>query len=161
RRARGRKQDQDQHLGAGCATADGAWISALRRSGRSDVLWSKPPGHLPALRRLCRQDSTRGEARRPSGRATDQVRPHHKHYDCESARPRSTTDAARPRLRGDRMKRREFITLLGGAAAWPLAASAQQGKPVTIGLLGSGTAAAQSEWTAAFVRRLRELGWNE
>jgi putative ABC transport system substrate-binding protein len=60
------------------------------------------------------------------------------------------------------MKRREFITLIGGAAAaWPLAASAQQGKPVTIGLLGSGTAAAQSEWTAAFVRRLRELGWNE
>jgi putative ABC transport system substrate-binding protein len=60
------------------------------------------------------------------------------------------------------VKSREFITLFGGAAAaWPFAASAQQGKPVTIGLLGSGTAAAQSEWTAAFVRRLRELGWNE
>src|SRR5215472_16481508 len=59
-------------------------------------------------------------------------------------------------------RRREFITLLSGAvAAWPLAARAQQGKPVTIGLLGSGTAAAQSELTAAFVRRLRELGWSD
>src|SRR5262245_58178533 len=58
--------------------------------------------------------------------------------------------------------RREFITLLGSVAvAWPLAARAQQGKPAIIGLLGSGTAAAQSEWTAAFVRRLRELGWSD
>ncbi len=61
------------------------------------------------------------------------------------------------------MRRREFITLLGGAAAaWPLAAHAQQGgKLVTIGLLGSGMAAGQSQWTAAFVHRLRELGWTE
>jgi len=61
------------------------------------------------------------------------------------------------------MKRREFITLLGGAAlAWPLAARAQQGeKRATIGLLGSGTAAAQCNWTAAFVQRLDELGWRE
>jgi len=57
--------------------------------------------------------------------------------------------------------RREFITLLGGAAAaWPLAARAQE-KRRTIGLLGSGTAAAQSNWTAAFVHRLHELGWSE
>jgi len=60
------------------------------------------------------------------------------------------------------MKRREFITLLGGAAAaWPLAAHAQQGKLATIGLMGSNTAAAQSQWTAAFVQRLHELGWIE
>ena len=61
------------------------------------------------------------------------------------------------------MRRREFITLLGGAAAaWPLAARAQQaGKLPTIGLLGATTPAAQSQLTAAFVQRLRELGWIE
>src|SRR5215467_13491859 len=60
------------------------------------------------------------------------------------------------------MRRREFITLLSGAAAtWPLAARAQQSKLPTIGFLGSGTAATQSQWTGAFVQRLRELGWSE
>src|SRR5947207_2486467 len=61
------------------------------------------------------------------------------------------------------MKRREFITLLGGAAAaWPLAAHAQQASKLpTIGFLGGSTASTQSEWTAAFVQRLRELGWIE
>ena len=61
------------------------------------------------------------------------------------------------------MKRRAFITLLGGAAvAWPLAARAQQaGKVPTIGFLGTTTASAWGPWTAAFVQRLRELGWIE
>jgi putative ABC transport system substrate-binding protein len=60
------------------------------------------------------------------------------------------------------MKRRAFIILLGGAAAaWPLAALTQQHKQMTIGYLGSSTALAQSQWTAAFVQRLRELGWIE
>jgi len=58
-------------------------------------------------------------------------------------------------------RRREFITLLGGAAAWPLAASAQQSGVRTIGFLGQSTRSAASEWTAAFVQRLRELGWTE
>src|SRR5215813_13817546 len=61
------------------------------------------------------------------------------------------------------MRRRQFITLLGGAAAaWPLAARAQQsGKLATIGFLGGATASAWSNWSAAFVQRLRELGWIE
>ena len=59
------------------------------------------------------------------------------------------------------MKRREFITLLGGAAAaWPLAARAQQpAKVPTIGYLSGATPAAESRRGAAFVQRLRELGW--
>jgi ABC transporter substrate binding protein len=59
------------------------------------------------------------------------------------------------------MKRREFIALLGGAAAaWPVSARAQQPTKVpTIGILGSGTPATQGHWYAAFVQRLRELGW--
>jgi putative tryptophan/tyrosine transport system substrate-binding protein len=60
------------------------------------------------------------------------------------------------------VKRRKFITLLGGAVAWPLAARAQQaGKLPTIGFLVSGTPSSHSQWVAAFVRRLQELGWIE
>jgi ABC-type uncharacterized transport system substrate-binding protein len=60
------------------------------------------------------------------------------------------------------MGRREFVVLGGAAVAWPLAARAQQPpKLPTIGFLGSGTPAAQSPWTAAFLERLRELGWVE
>ena len=61
------------------------------------------------------------------------------------------------------MRRREFITLLGGAAsAWPFAARAQQAaKLPTIGVLGPSTALAAAKWTAALAQRLRELGWIE
>jgi putative ABC transport system substrate-binding protein len=60
------------------------------------------------------------------------------------------------------IRRRQFITLLGGAAAWPLSAHAQQqGKLPLIGFLGTTSAAAWTPWTAAFVQRLRELGWIE
>src|SRR5262245_49350626 len=58
--------------------------------------------------------------------------------------------------------RRQFITLFGGAAAWPLAAQAQQpAKLPTIGFLSGATPSAQGQWVAAFVQRLRELGWIE
>ena len=59
------------------------------------------------------------------------------------------------------MRRRAFITLLGGATAWPLAARAQQaGRLPTIGFLGS-NASGWGPWAAAFAGRLRELGWIE
>src|SRR5260370_30165812 len=57
------------------------------------------------------------------------------------------------------LKRREFITLLGGAAAWPVVARAQQtGKLPTIGFLGA-SPSIESQRIAAFVQRLRELAW--
>jgi putative ABC transport system substrate-binding protein len=60
------------------------------------------------------------------------------------------------------MRRREFIGLLSGATAWPLAARAQQpAKLPTIGFMGVSTPAAQGHLVAALVQRLRELGWSE
>jgi len=59
------------------------------------------------------------------------------------------------------MRRRDFISLIGGAATtWPLPALAQQARLPVIGFLG-GNAVAWSPWTAAFVQRLHELGWTE
>src|SRR5499433_1741810 len=60
------------------------------------------------------------------------------------------------------LQRREFITLLGTAAAWPLAARAQQtAKRPIVGFLGDSTPLAESERAAAFARRLHDLGWIE
>jgi putative ABC transport system substrate-binding protein len=60
------------------------------------------------------------------------------------------------------MKRRAFIAALGGAAAWPLVARGQQpGKLPIVGFLGASTASAWASFTAAFVGRLRDLGWVE
>jgi putative ABC transport system substrate-binding protein len=61
------------------------------------------------------------------------------------------------------MKRRDFITLLGGAAAaWPFAARAQQPlKLPTIGYLGPNTRSLDSQRLVAFLQRLRALGWIE
>jgi putative ABC transport system substrate-binding protein len=61
----------------------------------------------------------------------------------------------------NRLRRREFITLLGGAAAWPLTARAQQPKPPIVGFMGESTPEGQRQWVAAFVQRLEERGWSE
>jgi putative tryptophan/tyrosine transport system substrate-binding protein len=62
------------------------------------------------------------------------------------------------------MRRREFIAGLGGAAAWPVVARAQQGARIRrVGvLMGSAlTEAEQQSYLAAFVQGLRQLGWTE
>jgi putative ABC transport system substrate-binding protein len=60
------------------------------------------------------------------------------------------------------MRRREFLGAVGGAAALPLAARAQQASKLpTIGFLGAATPSAWSERVAAFIQRLRDLGWTE
>src|SRR5712671_4825243 len=71
-----------------------------------------------------------------------------------------TTSGGRGRM-AIHIRRREFIFTLGGAAAaaWPLAARAQQaGKLPTIGFLGA-SPSIESQRVAAFVQRLRELAW--
>src|SRR6266513_4878804 len=60
------------------------------------------------------------------------------------------------------MNRRQFIAAVGAVAAWPPAARGQQpAKLLTIGFLGTSTPSAWSHNVAAFVQRLRELGWIE
>jgi putative ABC transport system substrate-binding protein len=56
------------------------------------------------------------------------------------------------------MRRREFITLLGSAAAWPLTAWAQQAAMPMVGFMGATTPSAQSQWTAAFCTAIARAG---
>src|SRR5262249_36512321 len=128
----------------------GRWPRLLRR----ELL-----DHVPACRRVRRQNSTRHETSRSPGGAAHQVRAVHQPQDRQGARPRNPAIAARSRRRGDRMKRRAFITLLGGAAvALPLTVRARQAaKMRTIGYLSPGAAPG----ITALFDALPELGWIE
>src|SRR5262249_23589298 len=120
---------------------------------------------LPAQRRVRGQDPEGRQARRPARGAADQVRAGDQSQGREDTRYRGATNAARPRRRGHRVKTRDFTTLLGGAAAWPPAARAQQGERMRrVGVLIAGLTENDSEGQlrmAAFRRGLQNLGWIE
>src|SRR5262249_51041844 len=139
-------------------------LARVRRGRGSAELRRQSYALISRGRRLRRQDFERNQAGRLTGDAADEIRTGYQPQDRKGVWPRNSADAARPRRRGDRMmRRREFIALLSGAAAaWPLAAHAQQGERMRrIGVLmnlGSDDAEGQAR-NAAFLQGLQELGW--
>src|SRR5262249_29303276 len=94
--------------------------------------------------------------------AIDQIRFCRQPANRARSRHRGAVRGALYRRRGDRMRRRDFITLLGGAVtALPLAVRAQQTKIAQIGFLGAATAAGYAKLFEAFKAGLSDLGYLE
>src|SRR5262249_33870691 len=114
---------------------------------------------LPSGRCLCRPHPQGREARRSSRSATDQVRAGHQSENCEGAWPNSAAVPTRPRRRGHRVKRREFIAALGSAAVSPVVARAQA-VPV-VGFLSSLSSSYIARMSPAVRQGLSETGYIE
>src|SRR5262249_41901394 len=148
---------------------DGGRERGVCRNRGPDELRNQHFGCVAPVRLLRRPHPEGGEASRFTCFTIDQVRAGHQRSDCKNPPAYRSGQAAGRRRRGDRMsakmKRREFITLLGGvAAAWPLAARAQQSDRMRrIGMLiplNADDKVAQDR-IAVFVQGLKELGWIE
>src|SRR5262249_2650366 len=102
------------------------------------------------------------EAGRPARASANQVRAGDQSQDREGARARRADNRAGARRRGDRMKRRAFITLLGGTAALPISAHAQQPLKIwRIGVLESATRELNTPNMNVFLKTFREYGYIE
>src|SRR5580692_7782241 len=134
-------------------------IPQSRRGGRPDVLRCRRRRAVSACGELCGSDSQRRQACRPSRSAAGEIRVCAQSEDGQNSRHPDSARRAGDCRRGHRMKRRDFIAALGGAAAWPFAARAQQARVPLIGFIGTTSPSVWSQQVAAFEQRLSELGW--
>src|SRR5215472_4584467 len=121
---------------------------------------------MPTAWRLCRSHSQRRQARRFARGSAEQVRAGAQSQNREDARHQYLGQSALTRRRGDRVKRREFITLLGGTAAsscaWSFAALTQvPTKRPRITFLGGSGPTPTAKFTGAFIEGMRALGYTE
>src|SRR5207244_569685 len=124
-----------------------------------DVLRREPARLVPARRRLRAQNPARHQASRYAGGAGEEVRSRGQPENRQGTRDYVTARDSRPRRRGDRMiGRREFITLFGGAAAWPLAARAA-GKRPRVAVLTLLSSQDERGRIVAFIAGMREMGY--
>src|SRR5262249_7157677 len=131
----------------------GRWVNGLR---------TELCGLVSSCCQLRGQNTERCQACRFAGGAADQVRVRHQPQDRQDAWSDHSARRAGHRRRGDRMSsRRAFISLLGGAAAaWPLAARAQQqSKMLRVGFVGM--LPRDAPHYANFLKRMAELGYQE
>src|SRR5262249_39840303 len=155
------------HCRAGRPPCNPGDVPVARFSGgrRPDELWNGSCRCVSTGRHLRRKNSQGGQGRRSTRPAVGESSVGYQSQDRKNARPDLPAPVAWSRRRGDRMRRREFILALGGAAAapllWPRAARAQQRPLPVIGLLHSTSRDATPTSPAGFRRGLAESGYVE